>query len=398
MAPSYANIFMGKLEKQLLESSIERPLSWYRFIDDVDMKWTQSDEELQNFLSRANNLHPSIKFTHEISNTTISFLDTSSSLSEGVLSTDLYSKPTDTNQYPLPNSCHPPRVTKSIPYSQALRIRRIFSTDKSLKKRLGQLKNNLKRRGNKQSIIKNSFNKANNIYRSRLLQYKEKQKCKRTPCVLTYHPCLRNSFNTIRGHWISVEKNSKLSKVFPEPPMVAFKQPNSLRNLLVRAEMAKPNTTIGKSHSCGDKRCKCSKHMQHSSSYTSKVTGKQYKIFYTVNCKSANVIYILECSVCGLQYVGESKQPFHKRPNGHRNDLTKKTFLPVSQHSRLSDHSLEDFNRMKIIIIEQNCLWSDFQRENGERFWIKELRVLHPDGINRKQQVFMYIFFHSVYS
>jgi hypothetical protein len=42
MAPSYANIFMGKLEKQLLESSIERPLSWYRFIDDVDMKWTQN--------------------------------------------------------------------------------------------------------------------------------------------------------------------------------------------------------------------------------------------------------------------------------------------------------------------------------------------------------------------
>ena len=73
--------------------------------------------------------------------------------------------------------------------------------------------------------------------------------------------------------------------------------------------------------------------------------------------------------------------------NGHRSDLTKKTFLPVSQHFRLSDHSLGDFNRMKILIIEQNCLWvwSDFQRENRERFWIKELRVLHPDGINRKQ-------------
>ena len=242
-------IFMGKLEKQLLESSIERPLSWYRFIDDVDMKWTQSDEELQNFLSRANNLHPSIKFTHEISNTTISFFDTSSSLSEGVLSTDLYFKPIDTNQYLLPSSCHPPHVTKSIPYSQALRIRQIFSTDKSLKTRLDQLKNNLKRRGYKQSIIKKSFSKANNISRSSLLQYKEKQKCKRTPCVLTYHPCLRNSFNTIRGHWTSVEKNSKLSKVFPEPPMVAFKQPNSLRNLLVWVEMSKPNTTIGKSHS-----------------------------------------------------------------------------------------------------------------------------------------------------
>ena len=45
MAPSYANIFMGKFEKQLLESSIESPLSWHRFIDDVDMKWTQRDVE-----------------------------------------------------------------------------------------------------------------------------------------------------------------------------------------------------------------------------------------------------------------------------------------------------------------------------------------------------------------
>ena len=104
--------------------------------------------------------------------------------------------------------------------------------------------------------------------------------------------------------------------------MVAFKQPNSLRNLLVRAEISKPNTTIGKSHSCGDKRCKCCRHMQHLSSYTSKVTGKQYKICCTVNCKSANIIYILDCCVCGLQYIGESKQPFHKRLNGHRNDIT----------------------------------------------------------------------------
>jgi SOS response regulatory protein OraA/RecX len=57
-----------------------------------------------------------------------------------------------------------------------------------LKKPLGQLKNNLKRRGVKQSIIKNCFNQAHNISRSSLLQYKEKQKCERTPCVLTYHP------------------------------------------------------------------------------------------------------------------------------------------------------------------------------------------------------------------
>jgi hypothetical protein len=109
--------------------------------------------------------------------------------------------------------------------------------------------------------------------------------------------------------------------------MVAFKQPNSLRNLLARADISKPNPTIGKSHSCGDKRCKCCRHMQYSSSCTSNVTGKQYNIICTVNCKSANIIYILECSVCGLQYVDESKQPVHKRLIGHRSDLTKSHFF-----------------------------------------------------------------------
>jgi hypothetical protein len=67
--------------------------------------------------------------------------------------------------------------------------------------------------------------------------------------------------------------------------------------------------------------------MQHSSSYTSNVTGKQYNMFYSVNCKRANIIYISECSVCDLQYIGESKQPFHKRLNGHSSDLTKKSFI-----------------------------------------------------------------------
>jgi hypothetical protein len=46
MAPSYANIFMGDLEERLLLSSLKQPLSWFRFIDDVDMKWIHSDKEL----------------------------------------------------------------------------------------------------------------------------------------------------------------------------------------------------------------------------------------------------------------------------------------------------------------------------------------------------------------
>jgi hypothetical protein len=77
-------------------------------------------------------------------------------------------------------------------------------------------------------------------------------------------------------------------------------------------------------------------------------TGKEYKIFCNVNCKTPNVVYFLDCHVCGSQYVGESVQPFNKRMNWHRSDLTKKTLLPVSQHFVSPGHSLEDFGRSKI--------------------------------------------------
>jgi hypothetical protein len=46
MAPSYANFFMGKLEKQIIQSSPQKPFSWSPFIDDIDMKWTDSKENL----------------------------------------------------------------------------------------------------------------------------------------------------------------------------------------------------------------------------------------------------------------------------------------------------------------------------------------------------------------
>ena len=65
----------------------------------------------------------------------------------------------------------------------------------------------------------------------------------------------------------------------------------------------------------------------HAQVFHSKTTGKEHKIFCNVNCKTPNVVYLLACHVCGSQYVGESVQPFTKRRNGHRSDLTKKNAL-----------------------------------------------------------------------
>ena len=71
------------------------------------MKWIDSDKEFDEFFDHANSIHPSIKFTHEVSKTNMSFLDTTTTVKEGNMTTDLYSKPTDKHQYLSPDSCHP---------------------------------------------------------------------------------------------------------------------------------------------------------------------------------------------------------------------------------------------------------------------------------------------------
>ena len=70
-----------------------------------------------------------IKFTMECSQDQMIFLDTKIiatliSDKQVVITTDMYSKKTDTHQYLNPNSCHPKNQTKSIPIVVADRIRR----------------------------------------------------------------------------------------------------------------------------------------------------------------------------------------------------------------------------------------------------------------------------------
>ena len=127
IAPAYANTFMGQLEGQLLRSVSLKPFSWLRFIDDVDIKWTHGPESLEIFLQEANSYHPTIRFTAEVSNEKHVFLDTKSRLAGNNIDMDLHTKPTDTHQYLLPSSCHPKHCSRNVPYSLALRIRRICS-------------------------------------------------------------------------------------------------------------------------------------------------------------------------------------------------------------------------------------------------------------------------------
>ena len=46
MAPAYANLFMGRLETQLINLAPEFIHIWERFIDDIFIIWTRTTDDL----------------------------------------------------------------------------------------------------------------------------------------------------------------------------------------------------------------------------------------------------------------------------------------------------------------------------------------------------------------
>ena len=125
MGPSYANLFVGYIENQFFNQfNGTKPELYGRYIDDCIGATSSSREELDHFITSVNSFHPALKYTWEISETSIAFLDIKVSINDNGLSSSVHYKPTDSHSYLLHSSSHPSHVKNAIPFSQFLRLRR----------------------------------------------------------------------------------------------------------------------------------------------------------------------------------------------------------------------------------------------------------------------------------
>ena len=140
-APSYANISMNHFERKFIHQFIKTfSLIYLRFVDDIFFIWTGSKTDLEKFINKLNTKHPSIKFEYEISKEKISFLVTEIYIKNNKLYTKIFRNKADRQTFLKINSQHPKSLKNSIPYSQALRIKRICSTKKDFDHHLRELR------------------------------------------------------------------------------------------------------------------------------------------------------------------------------------------------------------------------------------------------------------------
>ena len=147
-----------------------------RFIDDTFMIWTGSEEKLLDFISNWNKKHPSIKFEFKNSQKKIEFLDVLVYKDHNnMLQTTIYRKQTDRQNYLDARSEHPKLLKDSIPYNQALRIKRICSSQQEFLSHTAKMINQFQKRGYNRSLIEQQINKANLQERKQLLKEKKKE-------------------------------------------------------------------------------------------------------------------------------------------------------------------------------------------------------------------------------
>ena len=153
--PAYVNIFMAEFEQKYVYPLIkDKSVLFLRYIDDIFMVWTKSEKQLKDFISKLNPKYPSIKFDYKFDCKQIEFLGTLVYIDQqNNLQNTLFRKSSDRQKFINAKLEHPHSLKKSIPYSQALRIRRLCSASQEYHSHSIKLIEQLVNKGYEKDIV-----------------------------------------------------------------------------------------------------------------------------------------------------------------------------------------------------------------------------------------------------
>ncbi len=393
LAPSLANIFLGSLENKLLAKAPCKPDLYLRYIDDIFCVFTTSRSQVEEFIDFMNSQHNTIKFTADISEEEVTFLDTIVKVdhTKNEIYTDLHIKDTDTQNYLSFDSCHPKHCKTGGPYGEFLRIRRNCHKIEDYDKHSKQRVKDYERRGYPTKLLEEAREKARRANRDALLDNtrgKKKDNTQdRVPLIVTYNPSNPDLRSMVDKHWHLLQLCSN-KEAFKEKPLVSYRRNKNLADHLVRAKCNNQNTRPRSNPNMRPCKtpwnCRFCPKSTHPGKFRSTSTGRFYKSPpYT--CNTRNVIYLITCSLCKKQYVGESYRTFKERMIEHERYVKKRKYEEATGlHYNCGGHKLGHMNYEVIYCLWKKPIRDDPVRINTEIRWMEQLKTFKPKGLNQK--------------
>ena len=311
LGPILADLFMSNLEQKLNRFSVNKPLIWIRYVDDIFCIF-KKQQNIEDFLKRINKWHPNIKFTSEDErNEKLAFLDVLINRDNlnNKYNTTIYRKPTNTSLYLLYESNQCREYKLSLIRTLVIRILLICSTNELKNDELKLMRNTLLSNGYPQHLINRGIREAEVISKKIISQQQQTQKLqqkKKVYFLLSYY----GQESTILAHRIK----QICKKLLPLIQVnVCFRKTFTIKSVFLPLQ----------------KGCDESK--------------KKKKLVYKIPC--------LNCDKC---YIGETNREKETRMKEHKADIRKHTESSnVAKHANEEKHSF-NFTQSETIALETN--------------------------------------------
>ena len=325
-APSYANLFMAQWENTALEKCYQKPTMYFRYLDDIWILWDHGETQFQTFFDILNTHSPAIRLSAKVEKNSIDFLDVTvfkgpQTNETGILDTKVFFKPTDTHQLLNKSSFHPKHTFAGIIKSQITRFYRICSQITDFETACAVLFKALRKRG----------------YSKRFLR-------------------------SIKSETLAnIKTGNSLNTPFNYDPSINASSTQCERPFCPTCEYFEPRSEI-----------------------VSTATKQTFKIQTNISCNSNNLIYLIECDNCGLQYIGQTKRSLRHRFHNHRFDILNNRKTSVANHfnqlrCEMSDCSITPI--FKCPTLESEELTTK-KRLEIEQYFISLLKTYQPFGLN----------------
>ena len=111
-----------------------------------------------------------------------------------------------------------------------------------------------------------------------------------------------------------------------------------------------------------------------------------------LNCNSENVVYLVQCKTCKIQYVGSASTKFRLRFNNYKSCFRKcssgQSAPQASFHSHFCQNDHNGMGDWAFTLIDQAQNLKSLRIR--EIFWQEKLQTFMPLGLNEKEVTFEY--------
>ena len=138
-------------------------------------------------------------------------------------------------------------------------------------------------------------------------------------CITTHNPANPPVKEIVTENWNVIQKTKTTRHLQDATLIFGLRRSKNLSDQLVRAS----TRTLKKGkyitdHPCNrPSMCKFRPRLNRTRVIVSNITGKTFNSKREINCQSSNLIYLITCKTCNVQYVGQTQNCIITRFQGH---------------------------------------------------------------------------------